>query len=896
MSSRFRREVERLRAAASPGALFSGVRGGLTVPAGVLRALGVLVAIAVVAAAALGARALANHDATNARKEFRADSARVASSVGLAIQHAEDLTVAASTFIAAKPEASSAEFTDWTKFASVTARYPELRRLDVVALLFLVPASSIPTAPTARGTLGGVTSTTARSALGGATSTTARSAPTRSPSTVAPTTSTATRAVPKVGTSARAGAVLPVLSTSPEAALALSSGRLTGGTRCVIIAGLAHVAPPSAATRDLCRRNPALLRSRDSGRALYAKVAVRGREGLEIDTPVYRAGLTRSNPAARRAAFLGWVRTIIEPRVLLENALAGQPELALRLRRHGAIGSPFVTPVPAPAAAAGALTATFSLHGGWSVRTLGAPADATVFGNANAAALLIAGTVLGLLLCGFALLADPRRPREQPVRAPGENKAEELYDRLTGLPNRALTLDRAERMIARGGRQSGVLAGALMIDIDWFADINERFGKQAGDKVLIAVAERMQATMRAVDSIGRMGGDEFVVLVEASRGVRFDAVARRVIESLHEPIDVEGFGPSFVITASIGVAFGRYKSVEDLFADARLALVSAKSAGKDRYTLFNANMRSVVEGHGVLEGELSAALAEGQLSLVYEPIRDLRTNAVIGFESLVRWRHPEKGEMPAAEFSSLAEDSGLIVPIGRFALEEACTRAAEWNLSEHRVAVAVKVSATQLRRDGFITDVRRALQLSGLEPALLTLEIEETTLIDDLDSARARLASLRELGVSIAADDFGNGYAFRTDLKGMPIDCIKVDRSSLAESEGDDYRNWLLEAILSFGRDLSMNVIAAGVQHEPQLGALRMMGFPMAQGPAVGEPVAADAVRSLLDAPRPAPDSITPPPPLAPAAVAPPSAVGPRSAVAPPSAAPPSAVTPPSQN
>jgi diguanylate cyclase (GGDEF)-like protein len=872
MSSRFRRETERLRAAVSPRALFSGLRGGPTLPVGALRVLGVLVAVAVVAAAALGARALANHDATNARKEFRSDSARVASNVGLSLQHAEDLIVAASTFIAAKPGASSAEFTHWTKFASVTARYPELRRLDVVALLFLVPATSIPTtptAPTARGTLSTATSTTARTALTGTTS------------TLAATTSTATRAASKVGTSARAGALLPVLSTSPEAALALSSGRITGGMRCVIIAGLAHVASPTATTRDLCRRNPALLASRDSGRALYAKVSVHGREGLEIDTPVYRSGLTPSNTAARRAAFVGWVRTIVEPRVLLQGALAGRPELALRLRRRGAIGSPFVTPVPSSAAVAGALTAAFNLHGGWSLRTLGAPADATVFGNANSAALLIGGTALGLLVCGFALLADPRRRREQPARAAGESKDEELYDRLTGLPNRALTLDRAERMIARGSRQSGVLAGALMIDIDWFADINERFGKQAGDKVLTAVAERLQATMRAVDSIGRLGGDEFVVLVEASRGVKFDAVARRVIEALHEPIDVEGFGPSFVITASVGVAFGRYKSVEDLFADARLALVSAKSAGKDRYTLFNANMRSVVEGHGVLEGELSAALAERQLELVYAPIRDLRTNAIVGFEALVRWRHPERGVVPGDEFSSLAEDSGLIVPIGRFALEEACTRAAEWNLSERRVAVAVKVSAAQLRRDGFITDVRRALQLSGLEPALLTLEIEETTLIDDLDSARTRLAQLRELGVSIAADDFGNGYAFRTDLKGMPIDCIKVDRASLAESEGDDYRNWLLEAILSFGRDLAMNVIAAGVQYEPQLGALRMMGFPMAQGPAVGEPVPADAVPGLLEAPRPAPDAIAPPAPLAPAALTQRATVAPAAPAAP---------------
>ncbi|HEX4564450.1 MAG TPA: diguanylate cyclase, partial [Solirubrobacteraceae bacterium] len=419
-----------------------------------------------------------------------------------------------------------------------------------------------------------------------------------------------------------------------------------------------------------------------------------GRAGLEIVTPVYRAGAAPTETAARRAMFAGWLRTVVEPTVVLERALAGQTTIAMHLRHRGA-GAAFTTPIAGPLVPRALQSATFNLHGGWSLRTMGAPADASVFGNEDSSALLLGGVLLGLLLSAFSLLARGRGPREE--RAQGEGGAEpvagELYDRLTGLPNRALTLDRAERMIARGGRESGVLAGALMIDIDWFADINERFGVGAGDRVLRAVAERLQATMRAVDSVGRTGGDQFVVLVEASRGVKFDAVARRVIEALHEPIDVEGFGPSFVITASVGVAFGRYRSVEDLLADARLALVSAKGAGKDRYTLFNANMRSVVEGRGVLEGELSAALSEGQLYLLYEPIRDLRTNAIVGLEALVRWNHPEKGVVPAEEFASIADDSGLVVPIGRFALEDACTRAAEWNLSEHRVAVAVKIPA-----------------------------------------------------------------------------------------------------------------------------------------------------------------------------------------------------------
>jgi diguanylate cyclase (GGDEF)-like protein len=814
MPARLREHADRLRERAPVRAFFSAAGGLAVLSARAVRILAGITAVAIVAAAALGARALANHDAATARSDFANVSRRVAPTVSLALAREEDLVVAASTFIAGRPSASSGEISAWTSFARVAAGYPEVRRLDVIRREQIPPAGS-PTSPLGAG------ATSLSASLSRAPATTTLS-----------------------------GA--PATALAPGASRSVIEQRVT---RCVLVGGLAGAARVSAASKDLCARNPALLASRDSGRAAYRKASVHRRAGLEIDTPVYHGAGVPAGVGARRASFAGWLRLVVEPGTLLDRALAGAPGVALRLRHRGTFGATFATATTASLSSKGAQSATFGLHG-WTLETIGPRADATVFGNWDSAALLIGGTLFGILLSGCALLASESarpllRTRED---GEGKRKPDELYDRLTGLPNRALTLDRAERMIARGGRESGVLAGGLLIDIDWFADINERFGSNAGDKVLCAVAQRLKATMRAVDSIGRMGGDEFVVLVEASRGVKFDAVACRVIEALHEPIDVEGFGPSFVITASIGVAFGRYRSVEDLLADARLALVSAKSAGKDRYTLFNANMRSVVEGRGVLEGELNAALSERQLFLMYEPIRDLRTHAVVGLEAHVQWRHPEKGVMPADEFMSLAEDSGLEVPIGRFALEAACTHGAAWNLSEHRVAVAVKVSGTQLQREGFLTDVRRALQLSGLEPALLTLEIEETTLIDDLEASRSRLAQLRLLGVSIAIDEFGNGYAFRSDFQNMPIDCIKVDRESLARSEGDDYRNWLLEAILSFGRDLSMNVIATAVRSPPQLGVLQAMGFPMAQGPAVGEAVPAEAVRGLLDAPPPAQD------------------------------------------
>ena len=427
---------------------------------------------------------------------------------------------------------------------------------------------------------------------------------------------------------------------------------------------------------------------------------------------------------------------------------------------------------------------------------------------------------------------------------------EDLYDALTGLPNRALTLDRARRSVARASRQPGMLAGALLIDIDWFKDVNDKLGRGAGDELLRTVSERLQSVVRAEDTVGRVGDDEFAVLVEtAARGARMEGLARRAIEALHKPVDLEGFGPSFFLTASIGVASGRYADAADLLRDAKLALVAAKAAGKDRYTLFNANMRSVVEDRSVLEAELNSALQERQFELLYQPIYDLRTNAPVMLEALLRWRHPRRGLLGPPDFLSVAQETGLIVPIGRWALEQACIRAAAWEVAGHRVGIAVKVSPRQLHRDGFATDVRRALQQSGLDPGLLTLEISETTVMGDIDAAEARIGEVKALGARVAVDDFGSGYAYRSDLQRLPLDFLKVDRSSLATADDDEYRSWLLEAILLFGRDLSLTVIAKGVETEAQAAVLRDMGCTLAQGFFMGEPAAAVGVPALLAGP-----------------------------------------------
>jgi diguanylate cyclase (GGDEF)-like protein len=626
----------------------------------------------------------------------------------------------------------------------------------------------------------------------------------------------------------------------------------------------------------------------DAGVSVNTPVVSGRGPALAVETPVYRGYVTPRSVFGRRAASVGWLREVFIPGVVLEDALAGHPGYVLQLR-YQAIGRSvaFASGVPRT----GVQSATIALHGGWSATTFGPTATPGIFGDGSARALLIGGCLLSALLglLVFVLGTDGERAAE-PAQAPApqalppekarELPNEDLYDSLTGLPNRALTLDRAERMVARAGRDSGMLAGALFVDIDRLQDVNEKLGQAAGDQLLRIVGERLEGVVRAHDTVGRLGGDEFVVLVEsAARGVRLDSLARRMIESLHKPVELEDFGPSFVLTASIGVAFGRYATPDDMLRDARLALASAKAAGKDRYTLFNANMRTVIEGRAVLEAELNAALAQEQFYLLYEPVFDLGARRVVDLEAVIRWRHPTQGVVEPADFIPLAQETGLIVPIGRWALEEACTRAAAWSVAGHRAGVSVKVSAQQLNRDGFATDVRRALQQSGVEPSLLTLRIAETTVMRDVATSTSRLGELKRLGVRLAIDDFGGGgYAGHSDLRQMQLDFLRVDRRSLAASEDENYRRWLLESIFGIGRDLSLTVIAAGVETGEQMSAIQAMGCTMTQGSFLGGPTPLDAVESLFDADLPAADlpAASPAlasPPLADATVAGPAPV-----------------------
>jgi diguanylate cyclase (GGDEF)-like protein len=767
-------------------------------------------------ASLLGAHSVANSDATEGRSNFHQSSAAVASSLKLAIQREEELAVSASTFFANNPKASPAEFAKWVKWARTLHRFPEL---DNLGLLTLVRKAQLPAfdAQVAGHSLKPATTTTG---------------------TVAAATGTATTTA---STAALAAAVAKVVPATNHHYYCLTSAELVRSAAVSAPAGL-----------DYCARTPALLYARDEGRSRYAPVSIGQNEALSIETPVYRGNATPVSVFGRTAASVGWLREVLLPGVVLTQVLKGHPAMAARLSYNADGANVEFT---SGTSQSGGQSVTTSLHNGWTVTSYASAAGASVFSDGDALVLLIGGIALSLLVGVLAfLLGSPGTPAA-PVQADTpELPRDDLHDALTGLPNRPLMMDRAECMLARAGRQSGLLVGALFIDIDWFKDVNEKLGRDAGDQLLKNVAERLDAVVRAGDTVGRLGDDEFVILVEsAARGARLDALARRVIEALHKPFELEDFGPNFFMTASIGLAFGRYANPDDLLRDAQLALHAAKAAGKDRYTLFNANMRSVIEGRGVLEVELNAALADRQFSLLYQPIYDLSTGKVGGLEARIRWEHPKRGNVPPEDFIPLAEETGLIVPIGRWVMEEACNQAAGWNVAGHRVGISVKVSAAQLNRGGFPTDVLRALQQSGIEPSLLTLDIAEATVMSDVSAAVARLEEIKRLGVRIAIDDFGgSGYAHHGDLRRLPIDFLKVDRSSLAAAEDEDYRSWLLEAILIVGRDLSLTVVAKGIETYEQMTTLQAMGCTMAQGLFMGKPTEVDGVDGLFEVDLPA--------------------------------------------
>jgi diguanylate cyclase (GGDEF)-like protein len=413
-----------------------------------------------------------------------------------------------------------------------------------------------------------------------------------------------------------------------------------------------------------------------------------------------------------------------------------------------------------------------------------------------------------------------------------------FHDSLTGLPNRQLVLDRAGQLLARGHRD-GLTVPALFLDVDGFKRINDSFGHAAGDKLLQTFAERLTRVLRASDTVGRLGGDEFVILLDpVGLAESPELVAERVLAVLSEPVDIGVSSQGALsIRVSIGITTGPHATADELLHDADIALYEAKAAGEGRYVLFASGMGILADARLQLEIDLHDAIEEQQFFLVYQPIFNLQTRAVVGVEALIRWRHPTRGLIAPDQFIPLAETTGMIVPIGRWVLQEACTQAAEWHRSNYPVGIAVNVSSYQLDSEGFLDDVNEAVSLSGIDPTTLTLEITETRLMKDPVHAAERLSSLKRLGVRIAIDDFGTGYGSLAYLHLFRVDALKIDRSFISVMPISEESAAIVHSLIQLGKTLELETLGEGIEEPDQLLRLQQEHCDFGQGFLLSRPL-----------------------------------------------------------
>jgi len=424
-----------------------------------------------------------------------------------------------------------------------------------------------------------------------------------------------------------------------------------------------------------------------------------------------------------------------------------------------------------------------------------------------------------------------------------------LHDALTGLPNRVLFRDRLEHALARAGRGGGSVA-VLFLDLDRFKTVNDSLGHAAGDELLCRVGERIGSCMRTADTAARLGGDEFAVLIEDLTSTREAVrVAERIIQALAEPLPVAG--REVYVGASIGVATGTH-GAEDLLRDADVAMYRAKSQGKGRYALFEEGMQAEVVDRLELEGDLQRAVDRGELEVFYQPIISLAGGAMAGHEALVRWRHPTRGLLGPGAFVPVAEETGLIMPIGRFVLREACRQAAVWQAETARpLTINVNLSGRQLEDPSLVEQVTGILRETGLPPSRLVLEITETVLMQDTEATIERLRALRALGLRLAIDDFGTGYSSLRYLNRFPLDVLKMAKpfvDGLGTRQEDPA---LARAIVDLGGNLGLQVVAEGIEGSGQLAQLQALGCPLGQGYWFARPMPAGEAGAHLAAAAP---------------------------------------------
>lgn len=428
------------------------------------------------------------------------------------------------------------------------------------------------------------------------------------------------------------------------------------------------------------------------------------------------------------------------------------------------------------------------------------------------------------------------------------NEITELHDPLTALPSRALLGDRLEHALARARRPRSTLA-VLFLDLDNFKQVNDSLGHEAGDELLLAIKLRLLGALRPGDTVARFGSDEFAVVCEnLANEAAAVGIARRILESLTDPVPAGGI--DHFVSASIGIVVvaGGHAAASEVLRDASAAMHRAKQAGGGRWELHDDSMRQRLLARVSAERELRDAVPADQLRLHYQPVIALDGPRVIGAEALVRWEHPTRGLLLPGEFIPLAEETGAILTLGKWVIENAISDGARWQQAfpEMRLTVSLNLSARQVAQAGIPRIVRDALRDNAVNPGQVELEITESALIDAGEVPGEILGALKDLGVRLVLDDFGTGYSSLSYLKRFPIDAIKVDRSFISGLGRDRGDTAIVAAVINMARALGISVIAEGVESEDQAGTLREMGCDYAQGFHYSRPVPAEVFGTLL--------------------------------------------------
>ena len=746
----------------------------------------------------LAANASAHQNAARSHRSFATSALGIAATLKLSLQHETDLVLSAQAFILDNPQDSEAQFVQWASTLGALRRYPELRGFGESRI---IPRSELQFF--------------------------------------------AAHPIIEAGATAAPFRVIP------------------SGTRpfyCFTVLGLSRdekeSLPPGF---DFCAgtQGKHLLKSRDSGRNTLGPVTVGRITTLSLAVPTYRNGLVPTSVVARRAAFVGWIGMSLVPKVLLRTALVGHPDSQVALRYGGPASKVIFRSGLAPRASQ---VATIDLHDGWTVVVNGSVANGGLFSDADSMALLLGGIAVTVLLGAFIYVLGTGRSRSMMLvdERTNELRFQALHDPLTGLPNRALIMDRIDQLLVRN-RRNATTGAALYIDIDDFKNVNDSLGHEAGDQLLVAVAARMASTLRDADTIGRMGGDEFVVLIDGDSSNAPPAlVAQRLLDVMVQPFTLHQSSIPLVVNASVGIALGDRITGSELLRDADIALYLAKAGGKNRYELFQPKMHSELDRRIGLEFELRSALTGDQFRLVYQPIYNLDDLSVVGVEALLRWESPTKGPIQPDEFIPILEQTGQIRAVGSWVLRHACEQMAAWQARGHTLDMSVNISARQLDDDSLVENIRHALESSGLGAGSLIIEVTETALMDNIAAAIGRLRAVKDLGVRIAVDDFGTGYSSLGYLRQFPVDCLKIDKSFTNAIDSSPESKALVRTFVRLGQDLGLKTLAEGVETAEQMDFLRADHVNEVQGFLLARPQDPETFESQFLEPMRAASRATP--------------------------------------